>query len=39
MLYLSFRLNANNRPNLCAVGGLSEASPDWGSGFVYTYRY
>jgi hypothetical protein len=39
MLYLNFRLNADNRLNLYAVGGFSDASPDWGSGLVYTYRY
>jgi len=39
MLYLNFRLNADNRLNLYAVGGFSDASPDWGSGLIYTYRY
>lgn len=39
MLYLNFHLNADNRLNLYAVGGFSDASPDWGSGLVYTYRY
>jgi hypothetical protein len=39
MIYLNFHLNADSRLNLYAVGGFSEASPDWGSGLVYTYRY
>jgi len=39
MLYLNFHLTANNRLNLYAVGGFSEASPDWGSGLIFTYRY
>ena len=39
MLYLNFHLNAESRLNLYAVGGFSNASPDWGSGLVFTYRY
>ncbi|MBT9540740.1 hypothetical protein [Thiobacillus sp.] len=39
MLYLNFHLNADQRLNLYAVGGFSEASPDWGSGLIFTYRY
>ena len=39
MLYLNFHLSTNNRLNLYAVGGFSEASPDWGSGLIFTYRY
>ena len=39
MLYLNFHLNADSRLNLYAVGGFSEASPDWGSGLIFTYRY
>jgi hypothetical protein len=39
MLYLNFNLNAESRLNLYAVGGFSNASPDWGSGLVFTYRY
>ncbi len=36
MLYLNFRLNAASRLNLYAVGGFSNASPDWGSGLIYS---
>lgn len=36
MLYLNFRLNAASRLNLYAVGGFSRASPDWGSGLIYS---
>ncbi len=39
MHYLSFHLNADNHLNLYAVGGFNEASPDWGAGLVFTYRY
>jgi len=39
LIYLNFHLNADSRLNLYAVGGFSEASPDWGSGLVFTYRY
>lgn len=39
MLYLSFRLNAVSRLNLYAVGGLSHASPDWGSGLTLSHRF
>lgn len=39
MLYLNLHLNADSRLNLYAMGGFSEASPDWGSGLVFTYRY
>lgn len=39
MLYLNFRLNADSRLNLYAIGGFTDASPDWGSGLVFTQRY
>jgi len=39
MLYLNFRLNAASRLNLYAVGGLSHASPDWGSGLTLSHRF
>lgn len=39
MLYLNFNLNADSRLNLYTVGGFSDASPDWGSGLIFTYRY
>lgn len=39
MLYLNIRLSTANRLNLYAVGGFSEASPDWGSGFTVSHRF
>lgn len=39
MLYLNVRLNAANKLNLYAVGGFSDASPDWGSGFIFTHNF
>jgi hypothetical protein len=39
MLYLNLHLNDDSRLNLYVVGGFSEASPDWGSGLIFTYRY
>lgn len=39
LLYLNIRLNKENRINLYAVGGFSNASPDWGSGFTYSHRF
>jgi hypothetical protein len=39
VLYLNFRLNAASRLNLYAVGGFSNASPDWGSGFTFSQRF
>ena len=39
MLHLNSHLNADQRLNLYAVGGFSDASPNWGSGLVCTYRY
>lgn len=39
MLYLNFRLSAASRLNLYAVGGFSEASPDWGSGLTLSHRF
>ncbi|MEQ1663549.1 MAG: hypothetical protein ABL877_12725 [Thiobacillus sp.] len=39
LLYLNVRLNAANRLNLYAVGGFSDASPDWGSGFTLSHRF
>lgn len=38
-LYASYRLSAANRLNLYAVGGFSRASPDWGSGLVFSHRF
>jgi hypothetical protein len=32
-------LNHDSRLNLYVVGGFSDASPDWGSGLVFTHRY
>ncbi len=37
--YLNFRLNADSRLNLYAVGGFSDASPDWGSGLTFSHRF
>lgn len=39
MLYLNFRLNNASKLNLYAVSGFSDASPDWGSGFIFTHSY
>jgi hypothetical protein len=39
LLYLSFHLNTASRLNLYAVGGFSHASPDWGSGLTFSYRF
>lgn len=39
VLYLNFRLGAASRLNLYAVGGFSHASPDWGSGLIYSQRF
>lgn len=39
MLYLSYRLTPASKLNLYAVGGFSDASPDWGSGVMLTHRY
>ena len=39
LLYLNFRLNAVNKLNLYAVGGFSDASPDWGSGLIFTHNF
>jgi hypothetical protein len=39
MLYLNFRLSAASKLNLYAVGGFSNASPDWGSGLTFTHRF
>jgi opacity protein-like surface antigen len=39
MLYLNFRLGTASKLNVYAVGGFSDASPDWGSGFILTHTY
>ena len=39
LLYLNFRLSAASKLNVYAVGGFSDASPDWGSGFIFTHNY
>lgn len=39
LLYLNFRLSAASRLNLYAVGGFSNASPDWGSGLTFSHRF
>ena len=39
LLYLNFRLSAASRLNLYAVGGFSQASPDWGSGMTLSHRF
>lgn len=39
LLYLNFRLSAVNRMNLYAISGFSHASPDWGSGFIFTHSF
>ncbi len=39
MLYLSYRLSTASRLNLYAVGGFSQASPDWGSGLTLSHRF
>ncbi|MHB1085176.1 MAG: hypothetical protein ACYCZA_10100 [Thiobacillus sp.] len=39
LLYLNFRLSAASKLNLYAVGGFSDASPDWGSGLIFSHNY
>jgi hypothetical protein len=39
MLYLSYRLNSANTLNLYAVDGFSHASPDWGSGLIFSHLF
>ncbi len=39
LLYLNFRLSSTSKLNLYAVRGFSDASPDWGSGFIFTHSY
>jgi opacity protein-like surface antigen len=39
MLYLNFQLAPQSKLNLYAVGGFSNASPDWGSGLTFSHRY
>jgi hypothetical protein len=39
LLYLNFRLSAANRLNLYAISGFSHASPDWGSGCIFTHNF
>jgi hypothetical protein len=39
LLYLNFRLSSASKLNLYAVGGFSNASPDWGSGFIFTHSF
>lgn len=39
MLYLNFQFAPQSKLNLYAVGGFSNASPDWGSGLTFSHRY
>jgi long-subunit fatty acid transport protein len=38
-LYLNYHLNDGDKFDLYLVGGFSDASPDWGSGLIFTHRF
>jgi long-subunit fatty acid transport protein len=37
--YLNYRLGDDNKFDLYLVRGFSDASPDWGSGLIFTHRF